>query len=855
MANDVAISAGLQVDGEKEFKDAVNKINKDITVLTSEMKKVTAQFADNADAQKAASAQAEVYERQIAKQKEQINKTREALANAKKEYGDNSTQVKDWQIKLNKAEEQLAKSETALRKLHSELDNSKSAFTAAGEFAEKYGGILAGVGAALGGVAAAAGAAAVKLGQEVVEQFGALEQNLGGSVAVFGQYAQEIQKTGEEAYRKLGVSQSEYLAQANKMGALLQGAGLAQKESLDLTAQAMQRAADMASVMGIETSAALEAVTAAAKGNFTMMDNLGVAMNATTLEAYALSKGLDFTWASASNAEKAQLAMQMFFEKTQQYAGNFEREATETITGSLGLLQAALTSFTAGLGNAEADMQNLTQNLVDAFKTVVDNLVPVFGNIVAALPQVTGELAKAIADLLPTFLEAGAQIVTGLIEGIMEQLPALADTAFQVVNQFVISILEHAPEILLAGVEIVTNLMNGIAQSLPELIPAAVEAMTAFINGLVDRLPDLLQAGIDITLGLVQGILNALPELIAELPKIITGIVDFLTSDETKEKIAKAGQQLLSSLADNIPEILDGLVVAVTQIVDGVIGELLSPDTKDRMGDAGVEFLMSLFDLGKIVNAMVWFLPKLVKNVMDSVLVALTGKTIKEQFGETADQIIDEIVSYTSGLTGIDKIVGTVTGTDWRENLRIRPRQTDTEEIEPPSGAKKEERAEDYHTAASFDNISSAIERQTQDLANASYTTTDAVNKLGDTYERVSTSAGIKLGDSVEEAAQKIVKEVTESQKLKELIAEAEARAQEIIESNKLDRSDHTSAEVISPDGKIAWMFIPTQRESVTNNNATNINVNIDVSKVKKLDDIIRIADDAKSAARSGYVS
>ena len=40
--------------------------------------------------------------------------------------------------------------------------------------------------------------------------------------------------------------------------------------------------------MGIDTAAALESVTGAAKGNFTMMDNLGVAMNATTLEAYAL---------------------------------------------------------------------------------------------------------------------------------------------------------------------------------------------------------------------------------------------------------------------------------------------------------------------------------------------------------------------------------------------------------------------------------------------------------------------------------------------------------------------------------------------------------------------------------------
>ncbi len=69
---------------------------------------------------------------------------------------------------------------------------------------------------------------------------------------------------------------------------------------------------------------AMESIAGAAKGNFTMMDNLGVAMNATTIEAYALAKGLDFAWNSATNAEKAEIAMQMFFEKTEQYAGNLQ---------------------------------------------------------------------------------------------------------------------------------------------------------------------------------------------------------------------------------------------------------------------------------------------------------------------------------------------------------------------------------------------------------------------------------------------------------------------------------------------------------------------------------------------------
>ena len=62
----------------------------------------------------------------------------------------------------------------------------------------------------------------------------------------------------------------------------------------------MQRAADVASIMGIDVSSAMQAIEGAAKGNFTMMDNLGVAMNDTALKAYALENGLiktDKEWA------------------------------------------------------------------------------------------------------------------------------------------------------------------------------------------------------------------------------------------------------------------------------------------------------------------------------------------------------------------------------------------------------------------------------------------------------------------------------------------------------------------------------------------------------------------------------
>lgn len=179
-----------------------------------------------------------------------------------------------------------------------------------GSFMSKFGKAAV---AAAGAVGTAIGTAAGFIIKNALGEGMNLEQNLGGTEAVFGVFAENIQNKAEDAYKNMGLSASEYMQAANKVGALFQGSGASTVESLTLTEKAMQRAADVASVMGLDTSAALDAIAGAAKGNFTMMDNLGVAMNATTLEAYAAEKGMeDFSWKTASNLEKTELAMEMF---------------------------------------------------------------------------------------------------------------------------------------------------------------------------------------------------------------------------------------------------------------------------------------------------------------------------------------------------------------------------------------------------------------------------------------------------------------------------------------------------------------------------------------------------------------
>lgn len=220
----------------------------------------------------------------------------------------------------------------------------------------------------------------------IVKSFADLEQNLGGTEVVFGNFAKTVQNNAQTAYKNMGLSASDYMATANKMASLFQGSGISQQKSLDLTSQAMQRAADVASVMGIDTSMAMESIAGAAKGNFTMMDNLGVAMNATTLEAYALEKGLNFKWETASNAEKAELAMQMFMDRTKQFDGNFLKESEKTVSGSLGAMKSAFQNFVAGLGDPEADIKQLMTNLKTTIENFAKNVKTVIGTIWDNLP-------------------------------------------------------------------------------------------------------------------------------------------------------------------------------------------------------------------------------------------------------------------------------------------------------------------------------------------------------------------------------------------------------------------------------------------------------------------------------------
>lgn len=237
----------------------------------------------------------------------------------------------------------------------------------------------------------ASGLSALGIGamiKNAISLAGDLQQNIGGSESVFKNYAGTIQKTAETAASSLGLSQSKYLATATKMGSLFQGSGFSVAQSADMVTQSMQRASDVASIMGISVDSAMEAVAGMAKGNFTMMDNLGVAINDTNLQIYAQEKGLGKL---ETTQQKVNAAMQMFLDKSDYAAGNYAKE-NDTYSGALTTFKAELEDFAAEAGTA---LLPLAQSVLPVLSSSLNALKPVIMTVAEAV----GGLGSVVSDI------------------------------------------------------------------------------------------------------------------------------------------------------------------------------------------------------------------------------------------------------------------------------------------------------------------------------------------------------------------------------------------------------------------------------------------------------------------------
>jgi len=480
--------------------------------------------------------------------------------------------------------------------LGDEVDKSSGPFQNA---LGKLGGFAKGAGIAIAGGMLAGAAGLAALTTKAVMSAAELEQQLGGSEAVFGEFAKGIQEKAKTAYSSAGLSQQEFLQGANKMGSLFQGAGFSVKESMTMSADSMQRASDIASIMGISTTDALDAVTGMAKGNFTMMDNLGVAMNDTAIGAYAMAKGINKSTSEMSIQEKVGLAQQMFMEKTAKYAGNYAKE-NETLSGSLNTTKKAFDNLLAGQG----DINGFVDSLLNTIEIAIPQIVAMLPKIVQGIGAVLKALVPALAKALPVLVPALITAVQDLLNALITALP----TVFQTLVAALPVLIKAFVQLFLALLQALPQIIGIIAQAIPQIVDAIVTSLTdpvslqAIIMGMVQLMMALITA--------IPIIVNA---LVAALPVIIKNILAVLTNPTFIRQMIDAGVQLLKAVISGLVSMTGSIIGAAWDIIKA-IGNVLKPSNLFNIGKDVVQGLwQGIQDMGG------WLKDKIIGFVKDKI--------------------------------------------------------------------------------------------------------------------------------------------------------------------------------------------------------------------------------------------
>lgn len=431
--------------------------------------------------------------------------------------------------------------------------------------------------------AAATGVAA--LAKASIDQYAEYEQLVGGVDTLFKTASDKVQEYAANAYKTAGMSANEYMDTVTSFSAsLLQSLGGDTDKAAQKADQAITDMADNANKMGTSMEMIQNAYQGFAKQNYTMLDNLKLGYGGTKEEMERLLadaeklSGQKFDISSYSDIVDAIHVVQTEMGIT----GTTAKEAATTIQGSVSAAKSAWSNLITGIADDNADLDQLIGNFVGSVETAAGNIIPrvtqILSGMGAAIQQIAPILAEEVPALisstLPALVSAGAQLLVGLITGLVSALPELVAAVPQIVTEVYNSFVAAGPQLLEAGSQLLGMLANGVIQGIPAMIERLPEVIVGILNFISNNLPRIASAGAEILMKLAMGIISTIPSLVAQLPQIINAIVHGIAAG--MESVVNIGKEIVKGLWKGIQNMAGWIKSKVTGFISGIVNGVKS---------------------------------------------------------------------------------------------------------------------------------------------------------------------------------------------------------------------------------------------------------------------------------------
>ena len=433
------IKTRFTLDGEKEYNAALKKIGDGMSVLNSEMRKVSAEYEKNGDSVEALSAKNDVLDRKISTQAEKIEYLKAALQQSAEKYKEADERTMSWQRKLNDAEAELSRLNNQVDENNEKIAEAQKSTGNLGDvvggLTEKFGiqlpdgmkktmnsmgSVNKGVAAAAGGFALLATAIikAEKALMDMTKESAAYADNILTMSQTTGQTTEQLQEFSYAA-ELIDVSvdtlQGSLTKLTNNMQNAIAGTGDAKDAFTKLGVSLTDADGSMRSANDVFYDAidALGTVQNATERDALAMDIFGrsaqdlnplIIQGADTLRGYA-QEAHDMGYVLENDALNALGAVDDGFQRLK----NTQEAVSNQISAE----------FAPYMAEALGDTADFIKKIGEAFKK--SGIVEDFGSILTSASELLAPLGDLVGLVLPALEQA--------LHPVAELMAAIADTA------------------------------------------------------------------------------------------------------------------------------------------------------------------------------------------------------------------------------------------------------------------------------------------------------------------------------------------------------------------------------------------------------------------------------------------
>jgi hypothetical protein len=401
-----------------------------------------------------------------------------------------------------------------------------------------------------------------------------LDQAIGKSRAVFGEYSQVIESFSDRTATALGVSKIAAIDAAGSIGNVFTSLGIAQDAAAKFGMEALQLAADMGAFANLPIEEALVALRSGLVGETEPLRRFGIVVYDAAVKQKALEEGLWDGSGAMDEGAKVMARWLLIQERGVNMTGSFNREI-DTMQVQLQKLQAELKDTQAGVGEGLVDP---VTGLVKSVRGI--NLMA--KTAVKATKETTGlgVSMEGVVKVAGTIFQPGLVVIAHLL-GAAAGVADSADKASTSLADYNIRVGD-----LTAG----TQEANAVLVPYSRHILDAYEANQKLASAVRDQLADLSTPWIEADKA-ITGYLETARAGTSEL----SSLLDALDDPTLRDTLTEIGKALRGKLVRSLARSKDPEDVArVKALITGYAQQMMATGkttfvpTGDKLIDAWV---------------------------------------------------------------------------------------------------------------------------------------------------------------------------------------------------------------------------------------------------------------------------